>query len=111
MILDTIISIIFICSLGGILFILARKIPDLNLLPQTGSAGIRDHHIILNIENKIKNILISFEKQIFLHKFLSWVKVMTLKIETRVDHLLHNIRKKAQRVDGGTKDKKIGLPK
>jgi len=85
---------IFILSLGGILFILIRKTSAVNSLPQNGSAGIRNHHFILNTENKIKDILIYFEKQIFFHKFLSWVKVMTLKIETQVDHLLHKIRQK-----------------
>ena len=85
---------------------MARKIPVLNSLPQNGSTGIRKHQIILNIENKIKDILVFFEKQIFLHKFLSWVKVMTLKIETRVDVLLHKIRKKAQQVDKEINEKK-----
>ena len=47
-------------------------------------------------KKKVKEVSVFFEKQIFLHKLLSWVKVMTLKIETRVDALLHNIRRKAQ---------------
>jgi hypothetical protein len=94
--IEFIIFIIFIISLGGVLFILARKIPVLTSLPQNGTTGIRKHRIILNTENKIKDFLVFFEKQIFLHKFLSWVKVMTLRIETRIDHSLHKIRKKAQ---------------
>ena len=97
--LTLIFSIIFVVSFGGILFILARKIPALNTLSQNASAGVKEHQIILNLENKIKDILVSFEKQIFLHKLLSWTKVMTLKIETRVDVLLHRIRKKAQEID------------
>jgi hypothetical protein len=100
---EPIFLIILICSFGGVLFILVRKIPALISLPQTGNAGIRDHHIILNIENRIKSVLISFEKQIFLHKILSWVKVMTLKIETNIDKHLHRIRKKAQQVEKGIK--------
>ena len=93
---ELIFSIIFVLSFGGVLFILARKIPVLTSLPQNGTTGIRKHRIILNTENKIKEVAVLFEKQIFLHKFLSWVKVMTLKIETRIDHSLHKIRKKAQ---------------
>lgn len=104
--LKLIVFIIFILSFGGALFILARKIPVLNALPQSGTTGIKKHQIILDTENKIKEILVFFEKQILLHKFLSWVKVMTLKIETRVDILLHKIRKKAQQIDQETKDKK-----
>ena len=106
MLIESIILIIFVISLGGILFILARKLPVLNALPQNGSTGIREHHIIINIENKIKNVFVYFEKQIYMHKFLSWVKVITLKIETRIDALLQKIRKKAQQVDRENKDKK-----
>jgi len=104
--IELIILIIFICSIGGILFILARKVPVLNSLPQNGTTGIRKHQVVLEAENKVKNILIYFEKQIFFHKILSWIKVMTLKIETRVDMMLHRIRKKAQQIDKEIKDKK-----
>lgn len=96
MLVETIVLVIFVCSLGGAIFILVRKIPVLNSLPHHGSTGIREHHFVLNMEARIKEILVSFEKQIYLHKLLSWVKVLTLKVETRVDQLLHNIRKKAQ---------------
>jgi hypothetical protein len=106
MIIELIFLIIFILSLAGILFILVRKVPVLNNLPQTGTTGIVKHHIILDIENKLKEILISFEKQIIFHKFLSWIKVITLKIETKVDIMLHRIRKKAQQIDIKNKDKK-----
>jgi hypothetical protein len=106
MVIETIVLIIFVCSLVGVLFILARKIPNLNLLPHNGTTGIRKHQIILNVETKIKNFFVFFEKQIFMHKFLSFVKVMTLKIETRIDVLLHKIRKKAQQVDKNSGNKK-----
>jgi len=102
----TIILIIFILSFGGVLFILARKMPALVDLPQNGVGGIKDHRLFVALQDKIKNIVIAFEKQIFFHKFLSWVKVMTLKIETKVDKLLHGIRKKAQQVDKKIKDQK-----
>ena len=88
------------------MFILARKIPVLNTLPQNGHHGIKKHHIILDIENKVKDFFIAVEKQIFLHKFLSWVKVLTLKIETKVDNSLHNIRRKAQKIDKDLNEKK-----
>ena len=103
---ELIILIIFILSLGGAILILVRKIPALSALPHNGTTGIKKYRIILNTENKIKDILVFFEKQIFLHKLLSWVKVMTLKIETKVDTLLHNIRRKAQQVDKKINDKK-----
>jgi len=46
------------------------------------------------------------EKQIFLHKLLSWIKCLTIKIEVKVDNWLHSIRKKAQKIDKELKDKK-----
>lgn len=106
MIAESIVLAIFTCSFGGIILIFLKKIPVLNTLPQNGTAGIKKHKIILNAENKVKDVLIYFEKQIFLHKFLSWVKCMTLKVEVKIDHLLHNIRKKAQEVDKEFKEKK-----
>lgn len=111
MLTETISLIIFVCSLGGVLLILVRKIPALNSLSQNGGTGIKEYHIILSLENKIKKISVFFEKQIFFHKFLSWVKVMTLKIETRVDVLLHKIRRKAQQIDKENNDKKMDLPR
>ena len=86
--IELIIFVIFILSFAGLLFIFWRKMAVVNSLPSNGTTGIRKHRIILNIENRIKNVFVFFEKQIFWHKFLSWIKVMTLKIETRVDHLL-----------------------
>lgn len=88
--------IIFILSAGVIAFMLAKKIPVLNKLPQNGTTGIKEHRIFRNIEEKVKNILIAFEKQIWLHKLLSWAKVLVLKIETKIDHLLHSLRRKAK---------------
>ncbi len=94
MLIELIVLIIFVCSLGGVLLILVRKVSVINSLPQNGSTGIREHRIISEIESKLKNAINFFEKQIFLHKFLSFIKVMVLKIETRIDHLLHKIRQK-----------------
>jgi len=94
--LELIIFIIFILSLGGVLFISYRKFSVLTALPKNGNIGLRNYKIISKLENKIKKIFLAFEKQIWLHKFLSWIKCLILKIEVRIDHLLHNIRKKAQ---------------
>lgn len=106
MIIESIFLAIFVFSLGGIILILARKLPLLNSLPQNGSADIRKHHIILNIEKRVRDVFVIFEKQILLHKFLSWTKVMVLKIETQIDVLLHKIRRKAQEVEKVKREKK-----
>lgn len=104
--IELIFLVIFILSFGGVVFILARKIPVLVTLPQNGKTGIRKHHYILELEQKVKKVFIYFEKQILLHKILSWVKCMTLKVEVKIDHLLHSIRKKAQKIDKELKEKK-----
>ena len=106
MIIEYIILGIFFVSFAGVLIMLARKIPVLNGLPQNGTTGIRKHRFILHTEDKIKNIFVAVEKQILLHKLLSWVKIMTLKLEVRIDRLLHGIRKKAQQVDENLNKKK-----
>ena len=106
MIVEYIILALFVFSFGGAVFILARKIPVLNNLPQNGTTGLRKHYYILEVEQRIKNVFNFFEKQIYLHKILSWVKIITLKTEVKVDNLLHSIRKKAQQVDKNLEDKK-----
>ena len=88
------------------MLILARKVPVLNALPQNGNTGIKKHRIILDAENRIKEVFIYFEKQLFLHRLLSWVKVIIIKIETKIDNVLHGIRKRAQKIDQELNDKK-----
>ena len=98
---------IFIVSLAVVVFMLNRKIPVLVKLPQDGHHGLKKHKIILNTEKKIKDFHFNFfKKQIYLHKFLLIVKVLTLKIETKIDALLHGIRKKAQQLDKEINKKK-----
>jgi len=104
--IQLIVLIIFVLSLGGILFILARKMPILVELPQNGSTGFKKHRVILDAEKKIKEVSVFFEKQILLHKLLSWIKCLTIKTEVKIDHLLHSIRKKAQKIDKDLKEKK-----
>lgn len=104
--LEIIILIIFLISLAGVIFIVVRKIPVLVTLPQNGSTGIKKHKFILDLEEKIKEFALAFERQIYLHKALSWIKRITLKVEVKIDHLLHGIRKKAQQIDKEIKSKK-----
>jgi len=99
--------IIFILSVGGIFFILYRKVPVLIQLPQNGHHGIKKHEFIATVEKKIKEVYFHlFSKQMLLHKVLSKVRIWTLKIERKIDTLLHGIRKKAQELDKQVKKKK-----
>lgn len=92
--------IIFIISLLGVVFILYKKIPVLAKLPQNGDHGLKKPKFLSKVEEKIKeNYFHFFQKQMFLHKLLSKTKVWILKTETKIDHLLHSVRKKAQELD------------
>ena len=106
MLVESIALAIFVISFGGAIFLLAKKAPVLATMPKNGSSGIRKNKIVSDVESKVKDFFLAIEKQIFLHKILSWVKCLTLKIETRIDTLLHNIRKKAQKIDRESKEKK-----
>lgn len=99
--------IIFILSIFSIAFILYKKIPVLVNLSKNGHHGIKKHELILDMEKKIKHFNFNFfQKQVYLHKFLSKLKVLILKIETKIDVLLHGIRKKAQELDKQVKKRK-----
>jgi len=76
-------------------------------LPQNGHHGIKKIELVATIEKKIKDFHFKFfHKQVFLHKILSFIKVLTLKIERKIDASLHGIRKKAQEIDKQVKKKK-----
>jgi len=92
--------IIFVASVSGIAFIIYRKIPVLVQLPQNGYNGLKKPAMVVKFEKKIKDFYFHFfKKQMLWHKILSFVKIWTLKIETKIDNLLHGVRKKAQELD------------
>ncbi len=99
--------IILILSIAGIIVILFRKVPTLASLPQNGSVGLKKPQVIVRVQKRIQDTHFHFfEKQMLLHKILSFVKIWTLKIEIRIDALLHRIRKNAQQLDKENKKKK-----
>lgn len=99
--------IIFSISVFGIGFIVVRKMPVLAGLPQNGHHGFKKPALMIKVEKKIKeHHFYLFKKQMWLHRLLSFAKVWILKIETKIDYLLHGIRKKAQELDKETKKKK-----
>ena len=89
--------IIFLLSALVVAFMLFRKIPVLIELPKNGHHGIKKPELVANAENKVKDFYFHFfEKQILLQKILSFAKVSILKIENKIDILLHGVRKKNQ---------------
>jgi len=105
--LQLIAFIIFIISLGGVVFILYRKIPVLVALPKNGHHGFKKPEFLSKIEKQIKKHHFHFfTKQMLLHKFLSKIRILALKLERKISELLHGIRKKAQALDKEVKKKK-----
>ena len=99
--------IIFIVSFGVLLFLLYKKIPVLVNLPKNGHHGFKKPKTLKKLEKRVKDFHFDFfEKQIFLHKILSKAKIWILKTETKIDGLLHGIRKNAQQLESKKKRKK-----
>jgi len=82
--------IILVISFGGIVWILARKIPVLVQMPEV-EEGIQKENIISILKKRIKKL--SLDKVILL-KILSKIRVLVLKIEKYVDGSLQKMRKK-----------------
>ena len=98
--IQLIVFIIFIVSLSGIIFILYKKIPVLVQLPQNGSNGLKKSEFIAKVEKIIKEKHFHFfEKQMLLHKLLSKIMILILKMERKIGETLHIIRKNAQELD------------
>lgn len=98
--IQLIVFIIFIASVGGIGAMLYRKIPALVQLPLHGDSGIKKPEIMVKIQKRIQDHHFQIvEKKVPLHKFLSKIKILILKAERKVDILLQGIRKKAVELD------------
>ena len=105
--LQLIVFIIFLLSVLGIAFILYKKIPVLVELPQNGHHGLNKPKFVLKIEKRVESYYLRFfKKKIPLHRLLSKIRVLVLKIETQIYNLLHGIRKKAQEIDNKKGNKK-----
>lgn len=94
-----IVFIIFLISAIAVAGMLYRKIPALIELPQNGHHGIKKPEVVAHAENRIKDLYFHFfKKQMLLHKLLSFSKIWILRIENKIDVLLHGVRKKNQEV-------------
>jgi len=102
-----ILLVIFIVSVFGIVFVLSGKISALKKLPQNGHHGFKKHELIITIEKKVKDSYFHlFSRQMLLQRILSKFRLLILKIEKKIDELLHGIRKKSQQIDKDIKNKK-----
>ena len=89
---------IFISSFLGILYILFKKIPDLTALPERAlnkvslkeifSAGFEKIHI--------KDFPAKLSFDIFLHKILSRVRIIILRLENKINKWITTLRERTQ---------------
>ena len=78
--------LIFVVSLLVVISILYKKMPVLAELPQNGDHGIKKPEFIVRIEKQIiEKHFHFFKKQMILHKLLSKLRIITLKVEKRID--------------------------
>ena len=69
-------------------------------LSKNGKTGFKKYQFIINIENKAKEVLEYFDHISFIHKIVSLIKILVLRMEVKIDNLLHNIRKEAKIKNG-----------
>jgi hypothetical protein len=90
--IELIATIIFLVSLCGIAVILYRKVPVLAQLSNAKGRGTK-RNFISETESIISDFYSVFLKQKLLHKSLSWLRIIALRTEAKLDSLLRNLRK------------------
>ncbi|MEK7124157.1 MAG: hypothetical protein AAB877_00520 [Patescibacteria group bacterium] len=99
--------IIFLVSIGIVIFILYKKFPILNELPHDGHHGIKKPKFVSDIEHSIKeNYRHFFKNRAILHKPFSKLWILTLKFERMVHDALTDIRKRTQKPQKKTSKRK-----
>src|SRR4030042_2364858 len=99
--IEIIVSIILIVSFSGMLVIFLRKVPVLISLPQKNKSPKKD--LFFKLKEKILRIrsFRSFSFESFLEKFLSKIRILTLKTDRKtscwLQQLRENNRKKKER--------------
>lgn len=98
-ILDIISLIVLTFSFLGILVIVYRKIPILAELQETAKPTHSWKNLSRGILQKLGRIkpVKNFSPELFLHKILSKVRVLVLKIDTKTSSWLHRLRERAKK--------------
>ena len=92
--------IVFIISAAAVVMIVYKKMPALAELPHDGHHGFKKPEVVAKLQKKItEHHFHFFKKQMLLHKILSKTRILILKLERRIDVMLHGIRKNAQELD------------
>lgn len=99
---ELIATIVFLGNLIGMGVILFRKIPILSELPE-GNPPLASQNLFLKLKQKLGPIkTISSEK--VLQKFLSKLKILTLKTENKTSDWLERLRQKSLKEKKNLKD-------
>lgn len=95
---EIIMLIVFILSLLGIIIFILRKIPILVNLSETINKPSGDNSF-LKLKNRFQNTfnLNSFSFEIFLHKIISQIRILSLKTDSKTFNWLQKLREKSQK--------------
>jgi len=95
--IEIIAIIILICSLLGIGMIVWRKIPLLVELPE--ALPMKDESFGLKLKKKIKEFapFKNFSYETFLQKFISKIRILTLKTDSQTFSWLQKLRERSKR--------------
>jgi len=101
---ELIAQIILGTSLTGIGVILVRKIPLLKEMDFHQIEVLDEKNVFLKLKDKILSLKIFSSPEIFLQKFLSKIRVFTLRFEKKVEDQLKDLREKAKEKNNLEKD-------
>jgi hypothetical protein len=95
--IEIIATIILICSLSGIGVIVWRKIPLLVKLPE--ALAEEGESISLKFKQKTEELspLKNFSYEIFLQKFISKIRILSLKTDSQTFNWLQKLREKSKK--------------
>lgn len=85
-------------SFLGLVFLVYRKVPAINALPQNEAGNLSNELVshAKNIAGKIP-VIKSFSLEVFLQKILSQVRIVSLKTDHKTFDLLQKLREKNQK--------------
>jgi len=95
--IETIAIIILICSLSGAGLIVWRKIPLLVKLPETSSEEDKSFSLELKQKTEESSPLKNFSYEILLQKFISKIRVLTLKTDNQTSSWLRKLRERSKK--------------
>ncbi len=101
-ILEIIVLLVFLSSVSGMLVIFWRKAPVLANLPKITLVSEKKENslsvLLVKTITQLKTLpwLKNFSPETILQKFLSKIRILTLKLESKTGLWLESLRKKAQ---------------